>query len=208
MRPPLPPLPAAFGVFGLVWGAWQAVLPDLAARFELSTGPLGVMLTAGFAVSLPIMIGTGRLMDRVGSGRGIAITAAGLAAGLAVVATLASRPVLVLGVIVFAAGSGAFDVAINGAALGDERWSRPARLTLLHAAFSGGGVLGALGGGAVVASGLSFQLVYPILAALVIGVAGLSAAGRLGAPPARGSGPRAIALGMPALAGVAGRAVL
>ncbi len=208
MRPPLPPLPAAFGVFGLVWGAWQAVLPDLAARFELSTGPLGVMLTAGFAVSLPIMIGTGRLMDRVGSGRGIAITAAGLAAGLAVVATLASLPVLVLGVIVFAAGSGAFDVAINGAALGDERWSRPARLTLLHAAFSGGGVLGALGGGAVVASGLSFQLVYPILAALVIGVAGLSAAGRWRAAAAEGSVPRAIALAMLPLAGLAGLAFL
>ncbi|MGH2417801.1 MAG: MFS transporter, partial [Candidatus Limnocylindria bacterium] len=126
MRLPVSPLPIVFGVFGLVWGAWQAVLPDLAARFDLTTGPLGLMLTGGFAVSLPVMLGTGRLIDRVGSGPGIAVTAIGLAAGLAVVATLASLPVLVVGIIVFAAGSGAFDVAINGAALGDERWSRPA----------------------------------------------------------------------------------
>ncbi|HEX7196400.1 MAG TPA: MFS transporter, partial [Candidatus Limnocylindria bacterium] len=208
MRPPLSPLPIAFGVFGLVWGAWQAVLPDLAARFDLSTGPLGVMLTAGFAVSLPIMIGTGRLMDRVGPGRGIAITAVGLAAGLAIVGTLASLPVLVLGVIVFAAGSGAFDVAINGAALGDDRWNRPSRLTLLHAAFSGGGVAGALGAGALVAGGISFGLLYPILALLVMTVAGLSVAGGRRVAGSEGSVPRAIALAMLPLAGMAGLAFL
>jgi len=133
------PLPLAFAVFGMVWGAWQAVLPDLAQRFDLSPGPLGLMLTAGFAFSLPVMLATGRLLDRAGPAWGVALTAIGMATGLAVVGTLVSVPVLVIGIIVFAAGSGALDVAINGAALADETWSRPARLTLLHAAFSGGG---------------------------------------------------------------------
>ncbi|MGH2381324.1 MAG: MFS transporter [Candidatus Limnocylindria bacterium] len=208
MRPPFSPLPIAFGVFGLVWGAWQAVLPDLAARFDLSTGPLGLMLTAGFAVALPVMLGTGRLIDRVGSGRGIAVTAIGLAAGLAVVGTLASLPVLVVGVIVFAAGSGAFDVAINGAALGDERWSRPARLTLLHAAFSGGGVVGAVGGGAMIGGGIPFQLVYPILAASVVVVAALALTATWQAAAPDGAVPRAIALAMLPLAALAGLAFL
>ena len=208
MRLHLPPLPIAFGVFGLVWGAWQAVLPDLAARFDLSTGPLGLMLTAGFAVSLPVMLGTGRLIDRVGAGRGIAVTALGLAAGLAVVGTLASLPVLVVGVIIFAAGSGAFDVAINGAALGDGRWSRPARLTLLHAAFSGGGVVGAIGGGALVGGGMAFQLVYPILAASVVAVAALSFTATWRSAGSEGAVPRAIALAMLPLAGLAGLAFL
>ena len=208
MRPSLPPLPIAFGSFGLVWGAWQAVLPDLAERFDLTTGPLGMMLTAGFAVSLPVMLGTGRLIDRVGSGPGIAVTALGLAAGLAIVGTLASLPVLVIGVIVFAAASGAFDVAINGAALGDERWSRPARLTLLHAAFSGGGVLGAIGGGALVGGGMSFQLVYPILAAAVVAVAALSLTSTWSASGSDGAVPRAIALAMLPLAALAGLAFL
>jgi len=208
MRPPLPPLPIAFGVFGLAWGAWQAVLPDLAARFGLTTGPLGLMLTAGFAVSLPVMLGTGRLIDRVGAGRGIAITAIGMAGGLAVVGTLASLPVLVLGVIVFAAASGAFDVAINGAALGDERWSRPARLTLLHAAFSGGGVVGAIGGGALIGGGASFQLVYPILTASLVAVAAISLTATWRASGSAGSVPRDIALAMLPLAGLAGLALL
>ena len=208
MRPPLPPLPIAFGAFGIVWGAWQAVLPDLASRFDLTTGPLGLMLTAGFAVSLPIMLGTGRLVDRVGAGRGIAITAVGMAIGLAVVGSLASLPVLVLGVIIFAAGSGAFDVAINGAALGDERWSRPARLTLLHAAFSGGGVAGAVGGGALIGAGGSFQLVYPILAAALAAVAVLSLNAPWRTTGSEGAVPRAIALAMLPLAALAGIAFL
>jgi len=208
MRPSLSPLPIAFFVFGLVWGAWQAVLPDLSGRFDLTTGPLGLMLTAGFAVSLPVMLGTGRLIDRVGSGPGIAITAVVLAAGLLIVGTLASLPVLVVGVIVFTAGSGAFDVAINGAALGDERWSRPARLTLLHAAFSGGGVAGAIGGGALVGGGVAFQLVYPLLAAAVVAVAALSFAATWRVTRTDGPVPRGIALGMIPLAALAGLAFL
>ena len=208
MRTSHPPLPIAFGVFGFAWGAWQAVLPDLAGAFDLTTGPLGLVLTAGFAVSLPVMLGTGRLVDRIGAGRGVAITALGMATGLVVVGTLSSLPVLVAGVVLFAAGSGAFDVAINGAALGDERWSRPARLTLLHAAFSGGGVTGALAGGAIVGGGGSFQLVYPILAASLVAVAALSLTARWQAVGAGGAVPRGVALAMLPLAGLAGLAFL
>ena len=208
MRPPLPPLPIAFGAFGIVWGAWQAVLPDLAARFELTSGPLGLMLTAGFAVSLPVMLGTGRLVDRVGAGRGIAVTAVGMAAGLALVGTLGSLPILVVGIIVFAAGSGAFDVAINGAALGDAGWSRPARLTLLHAAFSGGGVAGAIGAGLALDGGVGFHLVYPTLAVALGVVALLSLTARWASSGATGAVPRRIAVAMIPLAALAGLAFL
>lgn len=208
MRPPLPPLPIAFGAFGLVWGAWQAVLPDLAARFGLSTGPLGLMLTAGFAVSLPVMLLTGRLIDRFGAGRMIAITGLALAIGLAMVGTLASLPVLVLGVICFAAGSGAFDVGINAAALGDPHWSRPARLTLLHAGFSGGGVAGAIGAGVILGGGLSFQLVYPVLVVCVVGVVALAMTAAWGPAASQGSVPREIAMAMLPLAALAGLAFL
>jgi len=208
MRPLLPRLPIAFGVFGLVWGAWQAILPDLAARFDLTTGPLGLMLTAGFAVSLPVMLATGRIIDRVGPGPGIAFTALGMAGGLIVVGTLTSLPVLILGVILFAAGSGAFDVAINGAALGDERWSRPARLTLLHAAFSAGGVIGALGGGALVGGGTSFALVYPGLAVAAAAVAALALTTTWHLRGSQQGVPRPIAMAILPLAAIAGLAFL
>jgi hypothetical protein len=208
MRPGPSPLPIAFGTFGLVWGVWQAVLPDLAGHYGLSSGPLGMMLTAGFAVTLPAMLMTGRLLDRTGSGPGMAATAACMAAGLAVVATLGSLPVLVLGIVLFVVGSGAFDVAINGAALGDETWSRPARLTLLHAAFSGGGAFGAVGAGALVGGGLSFAWLYPALAAALLAVGLLAGRARWQRERSEGSVPRAIALAMLPLAGLAGLAFL
>ena len=206
MRPS--PLPVAFGVFGLLWGAWQAVLPDLASHYELSSGPLGAILTAGFAVSLPAMLLTGRLMDRLGARWGIGLPAVAMAVGLTVVGGLPPLPILVLAVILFASGSGAFDVGINGAAMGDGTWSRPARLTLLHAAFSGGGVAGALGGGTLIGAGLRFETTYPVIAACLVATAVLVAASRWSMPAPPGVIPRTVAMAMLPLAVLAGLAFL
>lgn len=206
MRPS--PLPLAFVVFGVVWGAWQAVLPDLARHYGLSSGPLGAMLTVGFAVSLPTMLLTGRLLDRLGAGWGIALTAIAMAIGLLLVGSLSGLAVLVVAVVLFASGSGAYDVAINGAAMGDATWSRPARLTLLHAAFSGGGVAGAVGGGAVIGAGSPFQVAYPVLAACLAVVVIVAVRARWTPSAVGHSVPRAAALAMLPLAGLAGLAFL
>lgn len=208
MRPATIVLPVAFAAFGVLWGAWQSVLPDLAGQYGLSTGPLGAMLTAGFAVSLPVMIGTGRFVDRFGAGWGMALPAAAMAASLLAIATLPPMAGLVAGVIWLAAGSGAYDVAINGAAMGDPSWSRPARLTLLHAAFSGGGMAGALAGGLAVGSGLAFTAVYPLLAGILIVTALLAASAPWRAPGRQGSVPRAVAVAMLPFAVLTGLAFL
>jgi hypothetical protein len=180
-------LPAAFAVFGVHWGAWQAVLPDLAASHGLSSGPLGAILTAGFAVSLPIMLGTGRLVDRLGAGWGMAIPAVAIAVGLGAVALGGPLWLLVAGVVAMVAGSGSYDVAINGAGMADAGWSRPARMTLLHAAFSGGGVVGAIGGGAAITAGAPIAIVYGLVAAGMVGI-GVVAAGSHPPAPATGEG--------------------
>ena len=208
MRPTAWLLPIAFGVFGVMWGAWQAVLPDLARQHGLTSGPLGLILTVGFAVSLPAMLGSGRLVDRLGAGWGMAVPAAAMAIGLVLVATLLPLPWLVVGVVLIAAGSGAFDVAINGAAMGDEGWSRPAQLTLLHAAFSGGGMAGAVAAGLVIGTDVPFQLVYPFLAMALVATAVLAARSGWHARPPAGGVPRAVALAMLPLAAVAGLALL
>ena len=132
------------------------------------------------------MLFAGRLVERVGAGPVMAATAMCMAAGLALAGTLGSLALLVAGVVLFVVGSGAFDVAINGAALGDEAWSRPARLTLLHAAFSGGGVIGALGAGAFLGIGASFQVVYFVLAATLLSVGALAATVRTARTAAAG----------------------
>ena len=201
-------MPIAFAAFGVVWGAWQAALFDLAAYYELSSGPLGTILTAGFAVSRPSMLVAGRWLDRAGAGRAMAVTAAVMAAGLLLVGVLPPLPGLVLAVVLFASGSGAYDVAINGAAMGDESWSRPARLTLLHAAFSGGGMAGALAAGSLLGAGIAFTVVYPLLAVLLGATAVVVAGLRRAAPSDGGGVPRAIAVAMVPLAGLAALAFL
>lgn len=206
MRPS--PLVVAFAVFGMLWGAWQAVLPDLAGHYSLSSGPLGAILTAGFAASLPAMLVTGRVLDRLGSAWGIGLPAALMAAGLVLVGLLPPLPGLIVGVICFTAGSGAYDVGINGVAMGDATWSRPVRLTLLHAAFSAGGAFGAIGGGVLLATDISFSAVYPILAVAVGGAAVLVARARWSVHAPVGAVPPAIARAMLPLAGLAALAFL
>ena len=208
MRPTAARLPLAFGIFGVLWGAWQAVLPDLAAHHGLSSGPLGAILTLGFAASLPTMIAAGRLVDRVGAGWGIAVPAVAMALSLLAIGTLPSTALLVVAVVAFASASGAYDVAINGAAMGDEGWSRAGRLTLLHAGFSGGGVLGAIGGGLALGAGIPFQAVYVVLAgALMLAAIAAVTPPWAGAAPA-GIVPRSVAVAMLPLAALAGLAFL
>ena len=183
--------PLAFAVFGVHWGAWQAVLPDLAASYGLSSGPLGAILTAGFAVSLPVMLGDGQARRSARGGHG----------------GWRSRPspwpsgsrrsrlggplwLLVAGVVAMVAGSGAYDVAINGAGMADAGWSRPARMTLLHAAFSGGGVVGAVGGGAAITAGVPIAVVYRPRRRLGMAGIGVLAAGSHPPAPCDGRGQR------------------
>jgi hypothetical protein len=202
-------LPVAFVVFGGVWGAWQAAIPDLAAHYDLSSGPLGVILTLAFAISLPAMLLTGRLTDRAGPAKSIGICAAAMAVGLSLVGLLPGLPLLVVAVVLFVTGSGSYDVAINGAAMGSGRWSGAAPLTLLHAGFSGGGALGAITAGLALGTRSPFALVYPAAAVLLVLAAAL--VWRAGWPrPAPGGGrvPRAVILALLPLAGLAGLAFL
>jgi hypothetical protein len=106
------------------------------------------------------------------------------------------------------AGSGAYDVAINGAAMGDAAWSGPARLTLLHAAFSGGGMVGAVGGGLAIGTGTDFELVYLVLAGALLLTALAMATSAWHRPREGGAVPRNVALALLPLAVLAGLAFL
>jgi hypothetical protein len=175
-------------------------LPDLAAHYELSSAPLGAMITAGFAVALPVMLASGRLLDRMGAAWGIGAPAVVMASGLALVATLPAIPVLVAGVILITAGSGAYDVGINGAAMGDAGWSRPTRLTLLHASFSAGGVTGAVAAGSLIGAGVSFTVVYTGLIGALLLAAAVAGRGHWAVAAGVGAVPRGIALAVLPLA--------
>jgi hypothetical protein len=203
MRPTARLLPLNFAAFGMFWGGWLAALPDLAAHYGLSEGPLGALLTTGFAIALPVMLASGRLLDRWGAAWGIGAPALLMAAGLAIVVALPPLPILVVAVILITSGSGSYDVGINGVAMGHPGWGRPARLTLLHASFSAGGVVGALTAGTLIGSSMPFTLVYVALVGALLAAAGMASRGRWEVAATMGTVPRGIAVAVLPLAALA-----
>jgi len=206
--PVAPTLLGAFVLFGVLWGMWQALLPELTAALRLSPGALGLMLTVGFAFSFPAMLATGRFLDRFGVGPATALPAVGMAAALLMVATGPGLPVVVASVALLVAASGAFDVAINASAMADASWSRPARLTLLHAGFSGGGAAGALAGGAALGIGIGFAAAYVAVAALMVALAVAARATRWAPAGARSASRPVLASALVPLAVIAGASFL
>lgn len=161
------------------------------------------MIAASFAVALPVMLASGRLLDRLGAAWGIGAPALLMASGLALVATLPPIPLLVVGVILITAGSGAYDVGIHGVAMGDARWSRSTRLTLLHASFSAGGVGGALTAGSLIGADVPFTIVYLLLVGALVLAATVAARGHWAVAASMGAVPRGIALSILPLAALA-----
>lgn len=178
-------LALVFGAFGLMFGIWQVVLPDLTLALGIDEGRLGFALAVGFLAAFPSMWLAGRAVDRLGSTPVLVVTATAMAIAYVVFATVPSYEGLLVTLFVFYAGSGAYDIGINGAAIGYEEATGRHVMTPLHAAFSGGGLVGALGAGVALALGVPFNLTYlavPVL--LAIAVLAMRAA-RL-----PGSGPR------------------
>lgn len=154
------PLLLAFGVFGMLFGVWQVVLPDLTLALQIDDAQLGLALTLGAAASLPSMWLAGHAVDRFGAKRVLYLTAFVMAAAYTAFATIPGYIVLIALLLFFYGASGAFDIAINAAALGFERATGAQFMTTLHAAFSGGALVGALGTGALLAAGSPFNLLY------------------------------------------------
>ena len=173
---------AAYAVFGLLYGVWAVLLTDLAHELGLSEGPLGLALTAGFVGSLPVMVAGGHMADRFGSRTVAVVAGCLLAVSFASVAIAGSFVALVVILFVFFAASGAYDVGINAAAMELERASGQRVMAAFHAAFSGGGMVGALAAGLLLAGGaVPFRFAYLGVGIALLG-GGAGAGSRVAAP--------------------------
>lgn len=165
---------AAFGVLGLFWGVFSVLLADLSGALGLSPGPLGAALFVGAAASIAAMASLGWTADLLGRRLFIALSAAVFGLGIVGVAFSGSYAALLAGLVVLYAASGLYDVGINAAAVDLEQASGQRFMALLHAAFSGGGVIGALSAGVLLEVGLDYRLVYLVvlapLAAVILAV--------------------------------------
>lgn len=167
-----PALLLAFAVFGLLFGIWQVALPDLTLALELDEARLGLALTVGFLAAFPAMWLAGRMVDSRGAAPVMLVASAAMGAAFLALAMVPSYVVLIAVLLLFYAGSGAYDIAINAAALGVERDLARHLMTQLHASFSGGAMVGAIGTGLVLPL-LPFNLVYlavPVALAAVVAV--------------------------------------
>jgi MFS family permease len=171
----LPVLLAAFGVFGLFWGTFAVLLADLSGALDLSPGPLGVALFVGAAASILAMALLGWTSDRLGRRAFLLVSGGVMGAGIAGLAFVGGYAALLAALVILYAASGLYDVGINAAAVDLEKAAGRRFMAVLHAAFSAGGVAGALSAGVLLSAGVDYGDVYlallPPLGAVVLAVA-------------------------------------
>ncbi len=151
---------AAFGIFGLWSGCNAVLLADLSRALGLSPGPLGVALFAGAASSIVAMASLGWTADRLGRKSFLVGVTCLFGLGIAGLAGAGSFPMLIAVMLVLFSAAGLYDVGINAVAVDLEQTRGPRLMPFLHATYSVGAVLGALGAGALLSWGIGYRFVY------------------------------------------------
>jgi MFS family permease len=144
-----------FFITGFGNSAWAALVPFAKNRADISDGALGVLLLClgiGSIVTMPL---SGAFAARFGCRRVIIIAALVVAATLPFLATLSALPSLIATLMIFGAGIGAIDVAMNVQAIIVERASGRSMMSGFHGLFSLGGIAGAGGMAALLIGGAS-----------------------------------------------------
>ena len=156
----LPVLLGAFGAFGVFAGTFAVLLADLSRALDLSPGPLGLALFVGAAASILAMATLGWTADRLGRRVFLVVSGTVMGAGIAALAFVGDYVALLAALLVLDAASGLYDVGINAAAVDLERAAGRHFMSVLHAAFSAGGVVGALSAGALLSAGVDYRRLY------------------------------------------------
>ncbi len=183
---------AVFFVAGLGNAAWAALVPFAKARAGISDAALGVLLLClgiGSIVTMPL---AGALTARFGCRRVILVAALVVAGCLPLLATLSSLSTLALALMLFGAGIGAVDVAMNIQAIIVQRASERSIMSGFHGLFSLGGIAGAGGMATLLVAGAS-----PLGASACVSlgiVATIAVAGSGSLPYGAGNGGPAFAM--------------
>lgn len=135
-----------FAVLGLLWGAWAAVLPDIARTLHLDDRALGLSLTCAVLGALPAIW----LAGRGGNRPGVPLLApAVLLFGLTCLgpALASSRSALSVSLAIVGASSATLDVLMNAAVSEYEIVRRVRRMHVAHATYSAGVFVGSVSAG-------------------------------------------------------------
>jgi MFS family permease len=134
---------ATFAASGAVMGANVARVPALRDQLSATESQLGLALVGAGIGSVLAMPFTARLVRRFGTGRVVVGGAVLVGAAWIGVGATTSVTVALAFFVLVGAGFGIWDVAMNVAGHAAEERDRRSWMPRLHAAFSGGAVLGA-----------------------------------------------------------------
>ncbi|MGB3681678.1 MAG: MFS transporter [Rubrobacteraceae bacterium] len=155
--PPVAARTAVIGVFavnGFALANWFVRIPAIQRDLSLSEGLLGLALlgaAVGALLSMPV---TGALASRFGSRRVVGLTALLLSFSVVLPALAPSLLWLIPAVAVVGASNGALDVSMNAQAVAVEKLYGRQIMSSFHAAFSFGGLAGAVAGGLIASAGI------------------------------------------------------
>ena len=166
----MPPLLAAYWTFGQFWGVWAVAFPEFLRAHDLTPGEIGLQFAAMATISILVMTLVAPRMQRLPHVVTVPLAVASMALGALLVGYLPT-PWLPLAFVVLGIGNGLIDVFVNVAAQGVETASQRPVLQWLHAAYSVGGITGALGTGVVLSADLSYRVCLAVVAVLLFATA-------------------------------------
>lgn len=164
-----------FALDGFIFAGWVVRIPAIKQQTGASTGDLGLALLGVSAGAVATMVVAGRLCQRYGHQPMTVAAAALMSLSIALPAHAQSALALGLVLLVFGAGYGGLNVAMNSVAVDLVAALRRPVMPTFHAAFSLGGMVGA-GLGGLVAGRLS--VAAHLTALTVFGLALTALAGR------------------------------
>lgn len=144
-----------FFIAGFGMAAWAPLVPYAKGRAGIDDGTLGLLLLGLGAGSLVAMPLTGALAGRRGCRFAIILSSVLAMVALPVLATGSSFAVLAGALLLFGAGIGSLDVAMNIQAVVVERESGRTMMSGFHGLFSVGGIVSAGGLSVLLKAGLA-----------------------------------------------------
>ncbi len=145
---------AVFAANGAMFASLFSRLPEVQERLGLDEGELGLALLGAPVGLVGAVALAGAAVVRAGSRRVSGIGAAGYAGLLVLPAVVPGLAGLAAAMLVLGAASGILDVAMNTQGVTVERRHPKRIFASLHAAFSFGALVGALGGGVMATAGV------------------------------------------------------
>lgn len=159
---------AVFFLNGFGFASWVVRIPAVQEKLGLGEGLLGVALLGAAVGSLVAMPLAGWMVSRVGSRPVVGVTAFSWPVALVALALAPSLPFLVLSLVFAGMAVGSLDVSMNAQAVAVEKEYRRPIMSSFHAAFSFGGLLGAVVGGLAASAGIGVLPHFVAVAVLTV----------------------------------------